>query len=185
MGRGRCFLVVMMVFLSTSNVRAEQPEGFSLTGGIVNHSLSDSTEEDYKTSGISITGDYQWMINEPWTINMFITSSGEEAEQCPLDDCLVSHLIMPGVEGRFWMDQFFMGLHMGIFQQMRSATVNGEVVETEGVGISTGLSLGYAWPNGYLISLMTESASVQYVRGASKTSGLRLQFGYRWRALGD
>ena len=179
--RNLIFSAVFLTFVVSSTTLFAGPmKGFGLFAGTASHTTTDEALVETSTSGMGFGLDYQWVFKDILTSRLMMNLSNESLETCA--NCNYSNTIV-GLEGRYWMGDFFAGLHAGslshsVTTENPDGTINDPIV---GSGSSAGLSLGYEAPGGFIANFLTVFSSIEFEDGTTADlSGVRLLLGYRW-----
>jgi len=167
-------LAVLISLLSGTAVAGPQ-NGFSLNAGLASHSMSPEGYGSYTSTGLSFGLDYQFAVADKLSISPFLMSS---AESSSVSGVTAGHGIL-GVQLRYWLDDMFLGGHIGSYSNVRFA--NGSELDS-GVGGGAGLVAGWEKPDGGLYVMgQVDTATIKYTNTDLKLSGFRLSVGYRWK----
>jgi hypothetical protein len=118
--------------------------------------------------------DYQFAINNQFSISPFLMSSGESSS---VNNLTAGHGIL-GAQLRYWAGDMFFGGHLGNYSEV--FTNNGTSISGSGGG--AGLVAGWENPNGGMYVMgQVDSATVKYSTFDIKFTASRLSVGYRWK----
>ncbi|HKI97522.1 MAG TPA: hypothetical protein VKB51_03505 [bacterium] len=175
-------LVISIIALVPGTARAEPKNGFGLFGGFASHSLTDSNSNTFDTAGLSVGFDYQIAMASAFTLNLMLLSSGETVSNCSA--CTAGHGIL-GLGARVWAGDAFIGLHGGMYSEVRTvtATIGGVTFSSSmsGTGTGYGAIIGYESEKGVLFSVQYDAASIDFDTFSTDIAGVRIQIGYRWK----
>lgn len=133
---------------------------------------------DYTSSGLSLGFDYQFVITENLSAAFFLVSSSESLSGGTFEPGTSAGHAILGLQGRFWVGDFFLGGHFGNYSE---ALVNSSAgTNSGGAGPGTGLIAGWEGEGPYSISFQYNAATVAFSDTDVELSGFRVHFGYRW-----
>jgi hypothetical protein len=176
--------VVVGIFCATAGEAAPKT-GFGLDFGLASNSMEgtfvsgpgNGIQYSYSSSGLSIGIDYQIAVNDQFSINPFLMSSSESVSGDLISGTRAGHGIL-GLEGRFWMDQVFLGLHVADYSEVLT---NPNAVSISGSGTGFGLTAGWEDDHGGLFVMgQIDKASLTYADSDNKLTGFRFSVGHRW-----
>ncbi len=172
--------ILALFALSAGNAQAEPKNGFGLNGGLTTQHMT-SPAGNYQGNGVSIGVDYQIALSDSFSLNPFIMGSGENASGAVTPGTNSSHGIL-GLQLRYWMDNVFIGGHLGIYDETLSLKTGNVTTGTTVSGGGGGLVAGWEKPDGGLFFMgQLDSANLKYQTYTSKLSGFRISIGYRWK----
>jgi len=184
MKTAKSFLKIAALFvLFTGTALAEPKNGFSLNAGLASHSMEDQCTgfgcSKYNSSGISLGLDYQIALQNNFSINPFLMTSGEATNQ---SNVTAGHGIL-GLQLRYWVGDAFFGGHLGRYTEVLTASSGSVSASISGSGGGFGLVGGWENPDGGLYVMgQIDGATIKYSGYAdTKLSGFRLSVGYRWK----
>ncbi len=161
---------VALFSLITTAAVAGPKDGFGFNGGLASYDIDNSVD----SSGISIGVDYQFAVNEQFSISPFLMSSGESTS---ISGVSVGHGIF-GVQFRYWSNDVFFGGHFGNYSEVRT---NGWFT-LSGSGGGSGLVAGWENPEtGFYMMGQLDSAIIDYGFAEIDISGFRFSVGKRWK----
>ena len=169
----------LILLFTISSIDAAK-NGFGLFGGLARHTSEVTTySTEYTSSGLSIGVDYQFALSDSFSISAFYIFSDESTSGDIISDATASHDIL-GVQGRFWIDEMFVGAHFGIYSEFLESELAGSA---DGSGSGFGIIVGWEGDNGMFFSAQYDSASGLGVFTDSDIdlTGFRLHGGYRWK----
>jgi len=166
---------------SAGSAQAEPKNGFGLDGGIASHSITGPLGASYQSSGLSLGVDYQFALSDSFSLNPFLMTSGESASGTVTPVSTAGHGIL-GLQLRYWINNAFIGGHLGSYSEMLSNTTGNITTSTSVSGGGAGLVAGWENPNGGMFVMgQLDSANLKYPAATNKLSGFRLSLGYRWK----
>jgi len=189
MKRNSIIVGAALLALCAGTAQAAPQNGFSLNGGFISSSTTDTyangTTASYNGGGISIGLDYQFVINENFTISPFLMTSGEtvSVNGTTLNNVSANHGIF-GVQFRYWAGDMYVGGHIGSYSEQINIYWAGGTVSGSTSGGGAGLVLGWENPNGGMyVQGQIDSANLNNANPGTTTklTGARLSMGYRWK----
>lgn len=183
--------LLALLALCAGTAQAAPQNGFSLNGGFI----SSSTDQTYTTGlftgqtltykggGISLGLDYQFVINENFSINPFLMTSGEtvSVNNVTLYNVTSNHGIL-GVQFRYWIGDVYVGGHIGSYSEQLNYRIGNAGFSTNASGGGAGLVAGWENPNGgFYVQGQLDSSKPKYTNANTKLIGTRLSLGYRWK----
>ncbi len=193
-----CLNALMLLLIAAGNAFAAPESGFGLNAGMTSNRMSGTaspagTAYSYSSSGLSVGMDYQFALSDSFSINpIFMISSGESLTSTLQAGTMFSGAQPPdsaghgifGLQLRYWIDDFFIGGHVGSYAEFLSSTNSNTNTSTTtvGEGIGRGLVLGWA-PSSSKWFLMgqIDTANIGYTNANVKLTGTRVSIGYRWK----
>lgn len=177
--------------LFAGTAQAGPRNGFSINGGVISSSTDVTYTSgifagqtlSYKGGGISVGLDYQFAINENFSINPFLMTSGEavSVNNVTLNNISANHAIL-GVQFRYWMNDIYLGGQIGSYSEQLNYTVGNATYSNSTSGGGVGLVAGWESPNGGVyVQGQLDSASLNYSGASTKLTGARFSVGYRWK----
>jgi hypothetical protein len=167
------YISTMLFVLFTGTALAEPRNGFGLNAGLASHSMDDPGGS-YKSSGLSLGLDYQFVLSDIFSVSPFLMTSAETSD---ISGVSMGHGIL-GVQLRYWAGDFFFGGHLGGYSEVGT---NGSIsISANGSG--AGLVAG--WENhagGLYFMGQLDSANLKYDYWDAKLSAFRFSVGYRWK----
>ncbi len=179
-------LFVVLTLGGTGHLCASPRDGWAVFGGLAyNTSTGKYTEganagQTFGTgsAGLSVAGDYQFVLDAKMSIVAFLAGSSESASSGELRIDTARHSVI-GAQFRYWMDELYAGAHIGTYTEV---LVDSDTNNSAGAsGFGAGVTLGYETGNGYIVSGQIDQASLNSVDAALTLFAIRLHIGYRWR----
>lgn len=177
-------IATLLSGLCLGTAQAAPQNGFSLNTGYIS---TDSTityttpilaglpASTYNTTGMTFGMDYQFALNEQWSLSPFLMSSIESSNTA--GNVTFAHGIL-GLQLRYWIGDAFVGGHFGKYSELTTFSLLGIAA----FGNGAGLVAGWENPNGgFYVMGQYDSANLSDVGADVKISGLRLSIGYRWK----
>jgi hypothetical protein len=182
---------LVLLTICSSTALAEPKSGFGLSVGGTSNNMSGTTipggvAYSYSSSGLSVGMDYQFAVSKSFSINPLLMSSGEDAIGTTLQTGTVAGHGFLGLQLRYWLDNFFIGGHVGKYVELLSVatTVNGSTTTTDTVGSGSGRGIVIGWEpssSKWFVMGQVDSASISYLSADVKQTGARISVGYRWK----
>lgn len=182
----------LVLALCAGTAHAEPKNGFSVNGGVVSSTTSQTYNTGlfagqtltYKGGGLSLGLDYQFAINEHFSINPFLMTSGESVSvnNVTFNNVSANHGIL-GVQFRYWPNGgAYVGGHIGSYSEQINYTFNNVTYHTNASGGGVGLVAGWENPaGGFYVQGQLDSAKFGYSNANTKFTDARLSIGYRWK----
>ncbi len=172
--------------LCAGTAHADPKNGFSVNGGLVSSSMNGTFTTGfltglpvtYTSSGISLGLDYQIALNDNFSLNPFLMTSGEGTTGLG-NNVGANHGIL-GLQLRYWVGDAFLGAHIGHYSE--TLNYNNIGISTNASGGGVGLVAGWENPAGGLYVMgQLDSATINYANANTKLGAFRLSVGYRWK----
>ena len=181
------FAVLLLFVYHASNASASAKSGFGVNLGVASNSMTGTftdpprTDYSYSSSGLSLGIDYQFALNEFFSINPFLMSSSEGVSGDLGSGIRAGHGIF-GLQARYWINDLFVGAHIASYSEVLSSSSNSRETSVSGGGGGIGLVAGWESPVGGLFVMgQVDSAGIKYANSDNKLNGFRLSVGYRWK----
>lgn len=193
-----CSNALMLLLIVTGNALAAPESGFGINLGMARNSMSGTTTPagtaySYSSSGLSVGMDYQFALSDSFSISpIFIISSGESLNSASQAGTIFSGAQPPdsaghgifGLQLRYWMDDVFIGGHVGSYAEFLSSTNSNTKTTTETVGEGIGKGLVVGWEpskSKWFVMGQIDTANIDYTSANVKLTGTRVSIGYRWK----
>jgi len=169
-------LIVLLTVPAWHLALAAPGNGFGLAGGPTAHSVRltflDGTSQRYTSAGLGVTGDAQFVVNERWSLDSFLSLTLERSHG---DVTATLSNGMAGFQVRRWFGQFFMGAHLGEYTELLRDATHAQTVYGPGMGAA----VGQERPDGLIWSAQLDLPRKLIAPGEVRV-GLLLQVGWRW-----
>lgn len=183
---------------AASNVFAAAESGFGLNAGMTSNRMNGTTipgsaTYSYSSSGLSLGVDYQLAVSDSFSINpIFIISAGESLTSTLQAGTVFSGVQPPdsaghgifGLQLRYWIDDVFIGGHVGSYAEFLSSINANTNTTTDTVGEGMGRGLVVGWEpskSKWFVMGQVDTANIAYLAANVKLTGARLSIGYRWK----
>ena len=185
LGLGLGLGLVIMAF--TGAAWAGPEDGFGLAIGSASHDNTGKFTEgsfkglefDYTSSGLSLAIDYQFTLNDAFSLNILYQASSETVDSKDLSATDAGHGIV-GLQLRLWFDALFVGGHVGSYSEVLTfEDALGEEQSISGSGTGYGAVVGIEGDGGLFLTGQVDFATIQYADAETDLMGTRI--GYRWR----
>ena len=179
----------LVIMVLSSAAWARPANGFGLAIGSASHDNTGKFTEgslkgldfDYTTSGLSLALDYQFKLNDAFSLNVFLQSSSETIDSNDLTATDAGHGIV-GLQLRLWFDAIFIGGHVGNYTEVLTfEDALGEEQSISGTGSGYGAVVGLEGDGGLFLTGQMDFATIQYSDAETDLVGTRIHIGYRWR----
>lgn len=129
--------------------------------------FTDGVTREFKSSGLGLGVDAQFLATETVTLNPFLMISKENSDLAGLN----FFNVFGGLQARYWIDRYFIGTSLAYYMTVISGGNT-----TSYVGPGVGINGGWENPNGFFISLRLDKA----FHGAEQ-AGYSIHLGFRWK----
>jgi hypothetical protein len=139
---------------------------------------------DMVSSGLTVGGDYQWVLPSSLSISAFIVT-GTEAVQGDLARTYESsgHTLVGG-HGRLWWGNLYAGIQVGVYSVSLTPVADLKtqlnVQSLSGTGAAVAATAGWESPAGLLLGVQIERGTVAFDNADYIETGVRLHLGYRF-----
>lgn len=176
------FLGLIGLAITFQSAWAKPNQGLALYGGIASHTMSGTitggTSIEASSSGLSLGLDYQLPVTEDISINFFLLSSSESYSSTPSAGWSSSGHAIFGVQTRFWIDEYFVGGHLGSYTEVVTDATGS--FSSGGNGSGFGITGGWENANGLSITAQYDMATISYSDVEFDMTGIRVHVGWRF-----
>ena len=150
-------------------LQAQAANGFGLAiGGVA------ASQGGRSSSGLSVAGDAQFLLNSHWSLNPFLMVSVEKDSGSPKQNLSDN---LGGLQARRWFGQAYFGPQFFFHDRL---LYNGGTASSSQYGPGLGLEAGWEGRSGLTLGAQFDGMEGQFLNAGNRRNAVRVHVGYRW-----